>query len=79
MPFTRGIFKAEQARQIARSGSLSGKSLHPHPWWPEEVCLKIDKIVWTVYYLDEAGEDWHQFVAYDGRGRILGIHRVEGF
>jgi hypothetical protein len=79
MPYTRSTFRAERARQIARSGSLSGESIQPRPWWPEEVCARIDKIVWMVYCLGEPGEDWHHFTAYDARGQILGVHRVEGF
>jgi hypothetical protein len=79
VPYVRGSFKAEKARQIARTGSVSGKSVQPRPWWPEEICGKIDKIIWTVYCLGEPGEDWHQFTAYDIRGRIVGVHRMESY
>ena len=79
MPYVKGAFRSEKARQIARSGSLSGKSLPPRPWWPAEICHKINKIVWTVHCLGELGEDWHQFTAYDAAGHVLGVHRVEGF
>jgi hypothetical protein len=79
MPYVKGAFRSERSRQIARSGSLSGKSLQPRPWWPEGICQKIDKIVWMVYCLGEQGEDWHQFTAYDASGQVLGVHRVEGF
>lgn len=78
MGYVRDTFKSEKARQIARSGSLSGKSSKPRPWWPDEICQKIDKIVWRVYCLGEPGEDWHEFTAYDTHGQVLGVHRVEG-
>ena len=79
MPFVRGTFTGERARQIARLGSLSGKGVRPQPWWPEDICQKVEKIVWMVYCLRELGEDWHEFTAYDGRGKILGAHRVDGY
>ena len=41
--------------------------------------MHIEKIVWRVYCLDESGEDWHEFSAYDIHGTILGVHRIEGY
>ena len=32
VPYVRGSSKAEKARQIARTGSVSGKSVQPRPW-----------------------------------------------
>jgi hypothetical protein len=49
-----------------------------HPWWPEEVCVNIDRIVWVVSGLNEDGECWQEFIAYDAYGRRLGSHRIEG-
>lgn len=79
MPYVRKTFTGENARQVARSGSIARQRIRPNPWWPEEVCVKIEKIVWSIYYLGEAGEDWHEFTAYDKRGTILGVHRVDGY
>ena len=79
MPYVRKTFSRENAQRLARQGSLTGRSVRPQPWWPEEICNKIDKIVWRVYCLGEPGEDWHEFTAYDERGKILGVHRVEGY
>jgi hypothetical protein len=79
MPYVRGTFTGDRARQIARFGTLSAKCLQPMPWWPEEVCERVDKIVWRVYLLGEAGEDWHEFTAYDSRGKVLGVHRMDGY
>jgi len=79
MPYVRGTFTGERARQIARLGSMSGKGVRPQPWWPEDICQKIEKIVWMVYCLGEPGEDWHEVTAYDGRGKILSAHRVDGY
>ena len=79
MPYVRGTFTGERARQIARLGSLSAKAVRPQPWWPEDICQNIEKIVWMVYCLGELGEDWHEFTAYDGHGKILGAHRVNGY
>jgi len=45
MPYVRGTFTGERARQIARLGSLSGKGVRPQSWWPEDICQKIEKIV----------------------------------
>lgn len=79
MPYVQGTYTGERARQIARLGNLSGKATRSRPWWPDETCQRIEKIVWRVYCLGEPGEDWHEFTAYDGHGKILGAHRVEGF
>lgn len=79
MPYVRKIFVGEKARQIARSGSITGQRIQPSPWWPEEVCMKIEKIVWSVYCLGEMGEDWHEFTAYDARGTILSVHRGQDY
>jgi hypothetical protein len=79
MPYVRGTFTGERARQIARFGNLSRKVLWSSPWWPEETCEKIDKIIWRVYLLGEAGEDWHEFTAYDRHGRVLGAHRMDAY
>lgn len=79
MPYVRGTFTGERARQIARSGKVSGYSVHSMPWWPEETCEKVERIVWRVYLLGDAGEDWHEFTAYDSHGKVLGVHRVDGY
>jgi hypothetical protein len=79
MPYVRGTFTGEKARQIARSGKVSGKGVHYVPWWPEETCEKVDKIIWRVYLLGDAGEDWHEFTAYDSHGQVLGVHRLDGY
>lgn len=67
----------EEARRLARKGSLASRVLHPCAWWPEDVCAKIDRITWVVSGLDEPGESWQCFTAYDVSGRPLGTHRVE--
>lgn len=79
MSYVRGIFAGERARQIARAGNVSGKGVHYVPWWPEEICEKVDKIIWKVYLLGDAGEDWHEFTAYDSHGKVLGVHRMDGY
>lgn len=79
MPYVRKTFLGESARQIARTGSVTGRYVRPSPWWPEEVCRKIEKIVWAVYCMGETGEEWQEFTAYDERGRILNVRRVEGY
>ena len=79
MPYIRGTFTGERARDMARTGKLSGKSLQRMPWWPEETCERVDKIVWRVYLLGDAGEDWHEFTAYDSHGKVLGVHRMDGY
>lgn len=79
MPYVRGTFTNERARQIARSGRVSGKGTRFMPWWPEETCEKVEKIVWRIYLLGETGEDWHEFTAYDKRGKVLGVHRMDGY
>lgn len=71
-------FLGEQARRLARRGSLSLRALHPCAWWAEDLCAKIDKITWVVSGLDEPGECWQKFAAYDENGTLLGIHKVEG-
>ena len=79
MPYVRGTFTGEKARQMARSGNSSGRDLRPLPWWPEGICEKIDKVIWRVYLLGESGEDWNEFTAYDSRGKVLGVHRADGY
>lgn len=79
MPYVRKTFNGESARKIARAGSVSGQSIRSIPWWPEEVCSKIGKIVWAVYCMGETGEEWQELTAYDERGRILNVRRVEGY
>lgn len=71
-------FIGEQAQCLARKGSLSARVLHPCAWWPEDLCAKITKITWVVSGLDEPGECWQEFAAYDVDGKLLGTHRVEG-
>ena len=78
MPYVRKTFTGENARQVARSGSIAKQHVRPSPWWPEEICMRVEKIVWSVYCLGET-EDWHEFTAYDQRGKILGVHRVDGY
>jgi len=68
----------EIARRLARNGSLSSRITRCRPWWPEEICRNIDKIVWVVSGLNEAGDCWQEFIAYDACGRQLGSHRIEG-
>jgi hypothetical protein len=79
MPYVRGTFTGDKARQIARSGTVSGKCLQPMPWWRDEICDKVEKIIWRVYLLGEAGEDWHEFTAFDSHGKVLGVHRTDGY
>ncbi len=79
MPYVRGTFSGERARQIARLGTLSSKCLYPMPWWPEEICGKVERIIWRVYLLGEAGEDWNEFTAYDKHNKVLGVHRIDGY
>lgn len=79
MPHIRATYKGEVARKLARYGMLSGKMLHPHPWWPEAVCEKIEKIVWKTYCLGDPGDEWHEYIAYDGKDRVLAVHRKEGY
>lgn len=71
-------FIGERARRLARNGSLSSRVLHPRPWWPEDLCSQIDKITWVVSGLDEPGECWQQFAAYDVSGTLLATRRIEG-
>lgn len=79
MPYVRSTFIGDRARQVARFGTLSSRFLRPMPWWPEEICEKVEKIVWRVYLLGEAGEDWHEFTAYDNQGKVLGVHRLDSY
>jgi hypothetical protein len=79
MPYQEKTFVGERARQLARSGSLSGKTTAARSWWPEDVCARIEKIVWVIYCTGETGDEWHEFTAYDKRGKILKVRRVEGF
>lgn len=75
---TQKAITGEHARQLARNGNLSSRAAHHRSWWPEEVCVKIERIVWVVSDLSEGGECWQEFTAYDACGRRLGTHRVEG-
>lgn len=71
MAYVRKIFTGGSARKLPRSGSISGRTgqaTQLNPWWPDNICEKIEKIVWTVYCLGEVGEDWHMFVSYDSQG-----------
>jgi hypothetical protein len=79
MSYVRQTFTGDNARRIARLGSVSSRYVRPNPWWPEDVCRKIEKIVWVVYTLGEQGDDWHEFTAYDHAGAILSVRRVEGY
>ena len=78
MPYVQRTFTSERARQIARFGSLATKRIQPMPWWPEEICERVERIIWRVYLLGEAAEDWNEFTAYDNHGNVLGVHRVDG-
>jgi hypothetical protein len=78
MSDTLKTFIGEEARYLARNGSLSRRGIRPHPWWAEEICERVEKIVWIVSRLGESREDWQEFTAYDNRGEMLGVHRVEG-
>jgi hypothetical protein len=71
-------FIGEQARHLARFGSFSSRVRLIRPWWPEAICTSIERIDWIVSGLDEPGECWQEFTAYDSGGRILGKHRVQG-
>lgn len=79
MSYVRNTFAGERARLLARRGSLSSRGVHAQPWWPEEICERVDKIVWVVYSMGDVGEDLHEFTAYDARGRVLGVRRIEGY
>lgn len=79
MPDMQSPIVGDQARRLARNGSLSSRPVHSHPWWPEEVCAKIDRLVWVVSSLDDSGDCWQEFTAYDNSGRVLGTHHVEGY
>lgn len=78
MPYVQKTYTGENARRMARYGSTTTLPLRPSPWWPEEICMKIERIVWGVYCLGET-EDWHEFTAYDKEGKVLGVHRVNGY
>lgn len=71
-------FVGEQARRLARHGNLSSRATRFQPWWPEEICARIDRIVWMASSLNEPGDCWQEFTAYDCNGSLLGTHRVEG-
>jgi len=73
-----GSFVGQRARRLARFGGFSSRAGKSRSWWPEEICEKIERIDWLVSGLNEPGESWHEFTAYDGAGRLLGKHRVEG-
>ena len=78
MPYARKTFTGERARQVARSGRISKQGVRRNPWWPEEICMELEKIIWFAYCLGET-ENWHEFTAYDKCGNILGIHRIDGY
>jgi hypothetical protein len=71
-------FVGHKARQLARFGGFSSRVRQPRPWWAETLCASIERIDWMVSSLNEPGECWQEFTAYDGNGRVLGKHRVEG-
>jgi hypothetical protein len=77
MSYVKDSFTGEKARLLARRGSLSTLGIRVQPWWPEEICGKVEKIVWVVYSMGEIGEDLHEFTAYDNRGKVVGVHRTE--
>jgi hypothetical protein len=56
-----------------RSGSVSSKSVQSRPWWPEEICATVDKIMWMICCRGDPEEDWHQLTAYDAHGRMVGV------
>lgn len=71
-------FVGDKARQQARFGSFSSRVRKPHPWWTEAICASIERIDWAVSGLNEPGECWQEFTAFDDSGRVLGKHRVDG-
>lgn len=79
MSYVKNFFAGEKARFLARRGTLSTRGVLSQPWWPEEVCARVERIVCVVYSLGEIGEDLHEFTAYDAHGKILGVHRIEGY
>ena len=66
-------FIGEQARHLARFGSFSSRAHQRHPWWAETICSKIERIDWVVSELNEPGDCWQEFTAFDISGRILGV------
>lgn len=78
MPDMQKPIIGERARQLARHGTLSSRTSRFHPWWPEEVCERIERILWVVSGLNESDEGWQEFTAYDATGERLGTHRIEG-
>ena len=79
MAYVQRHFAREEAQRLARFGNLSRRGTQAHPWWPEEICEKIDRITWRVYCLGEAGDEYNEFTAYDKHGRVLAVHRVDGY
>lgn len=79
MPDMQRSITGERARELARHGTLSSRTSRFQRWWPEEVCEKIERIVWVVSSLNEADECWQEFTAYDASGERLGSHRIEGY
>lgn len=79
MSYVKRSFAGKKARLLARLGTFSTRGIRSQPWWPEEICARVEKIVWVVYSLGELGEDMNEFTAYDDRGMVLGVHRVEGY
>jgi hypothetical protein len=79
MSYVKRSFAGEKARLLARLGTFSTRRIRSQPWWPEEICARVEKIVWVVYSLWEVGEDMNEFIGYDDRGMVLGVHRVEGY
>jgi hypothetical protein len=71
-------FVGDKARQLARFGSFSSHLRQPSPWWTETICASIERIDWVVSGLDELDECWQEFIAYDGGGKILGRHLING-
>jgi hypothetical protein len=77
MSYVKNSFSGEKARLLARRGSLSTLGIRAQSWWPEKVCERAERIVWVVYSLGGIGEDLHEFTAYDKRGNVLGVRRIE--
>ncbi len=78
MPDLLKSFVGDRARHLARFGSFSSRARQPHPWWAETICSRIERIDWVVSELNEPGECWQEFTAFDSSEEMLGKHRVEG-
>ncbi len=71
-------FVGDKARHLARFGGFSSRLHQPRPWWAETICSQIEWIDWVVSELNEPGERWQEFTAFDSSGKMLGKHRVDG-